>query len=70
MTDYAVLLRPIQATGGGGGQVNSSANQKVSRCRITAAFHAAVWGGGQLLSHNWKNLRGHRQEVEVISCVF
>jgi len=42
MADDAVLLRPVQAAGGGGGEVDGSSNQKVSCRRVTASLSAAV----------------------------
>lgn len=57
VADDAVVLRPVQAAGGGGAEVDGSSNQKVSCGRVTAALRAAVRGRWELLSNHtesWK----------------
>ncbi len=42
VADDAEWFRSVQSTGGGGWQLMGSANQKVSCCRVTAAFCADI----------------------------
>lgn len=42
MADDAERFGSVQSTGGGGGELVGSANQKVSCCRVTAALRAQI----------------------------
>lgn len=66
VADNAVVLRPVQAASGGGGQVDSPSNQEVSCRGVTASVRAAVRGRWELLSKHTESCKWRVETKETM----